>query len=399
METTTPVNASASAPRPSSGKLLRRLHLLVGLSVGALFVVIGLSGSILLWRTELEGLLYPQLTHSTSSGPVDFDRCFAAASAYDPAQPVHMLRISTRADATFEWSIWPKGPDGKKLTKIVYMDPHTCVVLGTRGPKLDVMSWLVQFHHTLLSPVVGPWLQLATAVGVLFLAISGILQWWPATWSWGRVKPRASARPLHYSIGFWASCFFVLIALSGAYMAWKSTVDKALIHDPVAMGTDGQSAPGRSPRTGETPVRGGKKPLSMNAIVAAVLAAQREAQVKRITIPGKETDPIPVQYRLPDEHGRANENQAFVRIGVDGTPRVTVTMETHDASAMRKLLTMLEGIHFGEIAGMASRLIWTLLGICPAVLFGSGWLIWRRRIHAERRGVQARVIKESREGV
>jgi uncharacterized iron-regulated membrane protein len=106
-----------------------------------------------------------------------------------------------------------------------------------------------------------------------------------------------------------------------------------------------------------------------------------------------------VQYRLPDEHGRANENQAFVRIGVDGTPRVTVTMETHDASAMRKLLTMLEGIHFGEIAGMASRLIWTLLGICPAVLFGSGWLMWRRRIHAERRGVQARFINESREGV
>jgi uncharacterized iron-regulated membrane protein len=182
--------------------LLVTLHLWLGLTLGAVLVLIGLSGSAMIFRYELERAFFPSLTHSTGSGTGDLDACLAAAQAVNSQKSVRTLRWPVNVDGTQEWLTIPAGQTTKEQATMVYTDPHTCTVLGTRGPRKDVMSWVVNFHHALLLGKNGRYLQTCVALAAIFLAISGLIQWWPNSFTWSRLQPRARARPLHYAVGF-----------------------------------------------------------------------------------------------------------------------------------------------------------------------------------------------------
>jgi len=160
---------------PNNRSLLVTLHLWLGLSLGALLVLIGLSGSAMIFRYELERVFFPSLTHSNTAGTVDLDACLAAAQAINPQKSVRTLRLPVDSDGTFEWLTIPIGQTTKEQATTVYTDPHTCAVLGTRGPRKDVMSFLVNFHHALLLGKNGAYLQTCVALATIFMAISGLI--------------------------------------------------------------------------------------------------------------------------------------------------------------------------------------------------------------------------------
>src|SRR5260370_27280384 len=84
---------------PSRRSLLLQLHLWLGLSVGALLVLIGLSGSAMIFRFELERLCFPALMH-THSKPrtLNFDACMKAAREVNVAKTVPVCASPVRAD-------------------------------------------------------------------------------------------------------------------------------------------------------------------------------------------------------------------------------------------------------------------------------------------------------------
>lgn len=49
------------------------------------------------------------------------------------------------------------------------------------------------------------------------------------------------------------------------------------------------------------------------------------------------------------------------------------------------VLRTLVGWHFGRFGGMTGRLIWVVLGLIPAVLFVTGFIMWRMRVARRRR--------------
>jgi uncharacterized iron-regulated membrane protein len=225
----------AGTSTPSRRSLLLQLHLWLGLSLGALLVLIGLSGSAMIFRFDLERLCFPALMH-THSKPrtLNFDACMKAAREVNVAKIVRSVRLPVRAADTLEWLTIPAGETTKVHATYVYTDPFTCSVLGTRGPKKDVMSFLVGFHHALFLAKTGSIIQIVVALATVTLIVTGLILWLPKTWTWSRVRPRTSARPLHYAIGFWAFLPLLIIAPTGAYMAWRVEITQALLHEPTA---------------------------------------------------------------------------------------------------------------------------------------------------------------------
>ena len=113
-----PVSLSArtNAPRGagtlpfSRRSLLLQIHLWLGLSLGALLALIGLSGSAMIFRFELERLCFPALMHTHSEpGPLNFDACMKAARAVNAAKTVRSVRLPVRAADTLEWLTIPAG--------------------------------------------------------------------------------------------------------------------------------------------------------------------------------------------------------------------------------------------------------------------------------------------------
>jgi uncharacterized iron-regulated membrane protein len=231
------------------------------------------------------------------------------------------------------------------------------------------MSWVVNFHHGLLLGKRGAYLQTCVALAAIFLAISGLIQWWPSRWTWSRLQPRAHARPLHYAVGFWAMWPLLLIAPTAVFMAWRTEINKALLGDgnpAIAAGVKRTAAS-----------------LSLDSVMTTARAAQPDATWRVLTLPQKPTEPYSITYQLPGEYGRTGGNQMSLELQPDGTALVIATTELHSDSRMRRLLHELMQIHYGEFGGITTRLLWCVTGFAPAVLFFSGLLMWRRRVHAQ----------------
>jgi uncharacterized iron-regulated membrane protein len=358
----------------SRRSLLLQIHLWLGLSVGALLVLIGLSGSAMIFRFELERLCFPALmgTHS-EPGPLNFDACMKAARAMNAAKTVRSVRLPVRADDTLEWLTVPAGETTKVHATYVYTDPFTCSVLGTRGPKKDVMSFLVNFHHALFLGKAGAVIQVVVTLTTVALVVIGLILWLPKTWTWSRVSPRANARPLHYAIGFWAFLPLLIIAPTGAYMAWRVEITQALLHEPTAkpVVSSPKATPAAEPPSGY-----------LNAAIATARQARPEAVLRSVTLPQKVGGGVSILYQLPGEYGRAANNTMTLKPTKDGSLRVASIVESRSGSKLRRLLNGLMEVHYGEFAGSGSRLLWCATGFAPAVLFGSGLLMWRRRLRS-----------------
>jgi uncharacterized iron-regulated membrane protein len=342
--------------------------------VGALLVLIGLSGSAMIFRFDLERLCFPALMHTHSEpGTLNFDACMKAAREVNAAKTVRSVRLPVRADETFEWLTVPAGETTKVHATYVYTDPFTCSVLGTRGPKKDLMSFLVNFHHALFLGKAGAVIQVVVALTTVALVVIGLILWLPKTWTWSRVRPRASARPVHYAIGFSAFLPLLIIAPTGAYMAWRVEITQALLHEPTAkpVVSSPKTTPPAEPPSGY-----------LNAAIAAARQARPEAVLRSVTLPQKVGGGISILYQLPGEHGRAANNTMTLKPTKDGSLRVASIAESRRGSKLRRLLNGLMEVHYGEFAGIGSRLLWCVTGFAPAALFGSGLLMWRRRLHS-----------------
>lgn len=373
------------SPAAKKRSLLVTLHLWLGLSLGLLLVLIGLSGSAMIFRYELERAFFPSLTHSTGSGPGDLDACLTAVQAVSPQRSVRSLRLPANTDGTLEWLTIPIGRTTKEHAITVYTDPHTCTVLGARGPRKDGMSFLVNFHHGLLLGKNGAYLQTCVAMAAIFLAISGLIQWWPKSWSWSRVRPRASARPLHYAIGFWAMWPLLFIAVTAIYMAWRLEINKSLIGEPIARISAPAKMRGEAAKSHDAVVSVGHSTasLTLQALIAAARAAEPDATWRVLTLPQKPRDPFTITYQLPGEYGRTGNNLISLKQKPDGRAQVIAVSRLRQSSRMKRFLAELMQIHYGEFGGIVVRLIWCVTGFMPAVLFFSGLLMWRRRLLAE----------------
>jgi uncharacterized iron-regulated membrane protein len=378
--------ASSATSAPSRRPLLFQLHFWLGLSLGGLLALIGLSGSMMVFRFELERLFFPTLTHTRSvPSPMNFDACMSAARNLNPAKTVRSVRLPIQPDETLEWLTIPVGETVKLHATYVYTDPFTCSVLGTRGPQKDVMSFLVNFHHALFLAKTGNAIQVLVALAVVTMVVTGLILWLPAKWTWSRIRPRASARPLHYAIGFWASLPFLVIAPTGAYMAWRTEITQALLHEPTVKRT--ASSPKASPAE-----------LSLNSAIATAHQTRPNAVLRSVTIPQKAGGAITILYQLPDEYGRAANNTMTIESAKDGSVQATKIVEARSGSTLRRLLNELMQVHYGEFAGISSRLLWCAIGFAPSVLFTSGLLMWRRRLRsreAVRQALAARAALRS----
>ncbi len=120
----------------------------------------------------------------------------------------------------------------------VLVDPVSLKLLGSselirRGP---VMAFMVRIHEFLMMsdriglPAVG-W----TAVAMTFMALSGIILWWPRKGRWlAAFLVKRGARglrlhlDLHHAAGIWGLLIFLVLSVSGIYLAFPQTVSGAV---------------------------------------------------------------------------------------------------------------------------------------------------------------------------
>ncbi|MFN3303396.1 MAG: PepSY-associated TM helix domain-containing protein [Roseateles sp.] len=376
-------------------KLFTLLHRWVGLLAGLLLVLLGLTGSLMVWQASLDAALNPgwfrapaQACTATSQ-PVA--RTLALLAEHVPGARAQTVVAPREPGAAY--LVWePRRPDTGWRTEH-FIDPHCGRYLGSRergAIRFDAahaVPMLYELHKHLLGGDTG---HIVVGVAGLLLAgltLTGLWLSWPRTAgprlkAWGQaLRVRWQGPParrwyeLHRASGLWLLPVALVVSLTGAALVFPNPT------------RDGVAAVLPLQRLAKLPkTTSGAATAPSLGPDAWVEAAQQEfpaARWSRLTLAGN--GPVEVRLLQPGELRASTGN---TRVRLDRQGRVLERYDPLAAPAGNQLVDSFFPLHSGEALGLAARLLWTAFGLLPAALLATGaWLWWRRR---QRRAAQPR---------
>ncbi|MBR1176011.1 PepSY domain-containing protein [Bradyrhizobium sp. KB893862 SZCCT0404] len=353
-------------------------HRWLGLAGGIVMVLIGLTGSFIVFYREIDAALNPALyTPAAPEQRVALSEVIRAAAAADPA-PIATILAPDRT-----WPVWivihthetAAGRYPNRWTTMV--DPSNGNVLGRRDYVNAFALKVYRLHYTLL---LYEWWgrELVGVAGftLLGLTVSGLFLWWrkPGRF-WRSVSVRKNvsllrfALDLHGAAGFWALLVLLGLSVTGVGIVFPDVVR------PI-VGLVSQLTPDPAPRIAAPPSAGAPL-LSPDAIMQRAQEAKPGRAVAMLNPPTATRNTWRVQFR-PD--GADPAVRARGAIWLDPWSGAVVQDRTPDALSLgdRYLAEQL-WIHNGATFGLPGRLLVFAAGFAPLVLFVSGAIMWLKR--------------------
>lgn len=224
-----------------------QVHLWVGIAIGLYVVMLSLTGSVLVYRDELDrALRTPRPQFERGRQVLTSEQMREKVSAAYPGWTIDSIsdRVSRR-NPTIEARLVRDG-----VNQDVLFNPYTGVVLGpsqTRGERF--ILWLARLHDELLFDREGRWWNGFFSAVFTVLVVTGLVVWWPGVSRWKRslgVKVTSGWKrfnwDLHSALGFWLFLFMLMWGVSGWYLG---------IPDPATNLVDWLSDPDAIDRPGD----------------------------------------------------------------------------------------------------------------------------------------------------
>ncbi len=349
-------------------------HRWLGLSVGLILSFIGLSGSALVFRTELDARLNPSLLRvEPLKSKVSWQSTHVAVRSAFPSAEINFLFAAKTPDVPHEF--WLE--DGKQR---VYVDPYRGTILGHRTATSGFFPWLYESHTHLFAGEIGEKISGWCGLVLASLSVSGLILWWPrrmrpANWRhvfrlhW-KTKTAGKIYEAHRWGGFWLSGFLLMSSLSGAALVWPepaANVMNFLLRSETA-------------QTKKTPKATSGNSLPLDELVRRANVAFPEGDVTRISFPTKSGAPLIIRKRLASElHPNGLNN-----IALDpATGEVLSQNDVREATRAQRVLNLRFPLHIGLWGGtylsFLSRIVQVFIGFTPAFFFVTGLLVWWRK--------------------
>ncbi len=364
-------------------------HLWIGLLLGLYFVLMGLTGSLLVFRQELDTALEARLLRvEPQEEKAPLSKVLQAieaqygkkASRLTLYEPPHR---SLEAMVSF----------GKGESRQVYVNPYTTEVLGDRRSDSALVGFVLKLHMNLTFGKPGQTVSAYLALVVAWLLLTGWILWWPSNrkqlrhrlWVARKGTLKRKIHDLHNVFGLYSFPLLLVLVLTGTTFTFKKPIEKALYR-----------------LTGEKPSRDSSPKSSEGQMrtldeLYAIADAAAPGRTSYVFLPSRPGQTLRLLKELPG--GASLRRRA--RVVVD-----PVTAEILEVSGIDQPLakTISEGfapIHFGHWGGWFSRALSFLAGLAPVGLFITGiWkYVYRRRARKVLRQKVASGASQSLEGV
>lgn len=359
-----PVHAATSG-RTARGlrHWLRKLHLWLGLSVGTVYALIALSGSVLALQGPLLRAAHPKLAAHALPTPtqeaVVLERIAREWSSRG-------LRSADLPDAELPvWQLYFNGGVRR------YLDPASGELLLTRTPDNDVLLALRDWHTHLLAGHAGEtWLGVL-GWSSLFMLISGAVLWWPRRgWLLAHLKPHAQP-PVrrwltwHRSFGALSLPVVLLVTLTGTLMCYHAGTRQAL------QGLFGDTPEPPQPTT----IALRPDPIDWPAVLAAARLALPGATLGRLSFPSERDGSVTLRVHVPGEWNPTGRSVVWIDpyqarvLGVSDATRADTGAQVNNA---------VYPLHAGT-TGPLWRTLVIVSGLLPPFFLITGFLFWRGR--------------------
>ena len=357
------------------------LHLYVALVLCLPLIVIGVTGSVLVYDGEIQSWLDPeQIVRVTSTGPTaSLDRLVAAAQAVAPSGG-RVASISLPSEDGLPASV---GFGGGRGAPSVLLDPVTAEVVGNRsgpprqpGLMLDIFLLHANFLSGMQGRAIVGWLGIAMCV----LGFSGLIMWWPRRGRYAQaftvargIRGRRLLSELHSVTGIWSLVVFMIVSFSGVYLAFPQQTNTAIRS---LFQTEAPANAVRDLRVASE----GRAALPLDQIAAIASAAAPGSRLRAVAIP---TQPdLPYRVTLAPEGLVVNGGPA-ISVYVDPyAGRAISVLDPASYPFVEQIVAWQRPLHEGEGLGPVFKFLVFLSGVLPLVFSVTGvwmWLKKRRR--------------------
>lgn len=367
-------------------KLWLQVHWWIGLFAGAMFVLIGLTGSTLVFYQALDAWLNPErLTTSGRGSHRSFDEMVTAArmALPDVPGPYVLLLPSDNQGVVVAWFRKSSGEGGRAQEIEVAIDPYRSIVLSKdRMWGSTPVSFVYEFHQALLLETVGETILGVFALFLLLSVTTGLYLWWPRP---GRIREAFTMKPdgsrlrslydLHKLSGISGALILLVLAFTGLYLEFPAYVSplvgsiSALPEEPVLRSDTGSE----------------RRPIPVDRAVTIARSNFPSGELKWIGLPQQQDDVYQIGLRQPEEVRRSGGDSIVWLDQYSG--EILHTRDWHRLTGGETFIAWLFPLHNGEAFGLIGRWIVFVTGFIPSVLYATALRMWwlKRKAHVRRR--------------
>ncbi|MBF9141201.1 PepSY-associated TM helix domain-containing protein [Hymenobacter properus] len=403
----------------------RTVHLWLGLASGLVIVWVCLTGCVLAFEKELEQAWHSEryFVAPASTPRLALAQVAEAVRAYKPKAKIGSFKVYADPTRTVEVSLAgaPEGGKGsagrpgsaaaeQKATEKragqpaeggpgkgpskggkggkggegggprVFVNPYTGAVTGELNPRDNFFKTVEMLHRGLVAGKVGKLVMGISASMFLFILATGIVLWWPTARKafsarlkvkWGSSWKRLN-HDFHIVLGFYASVFLFVIALTGVGMSfdWVGEGINKLTHSPLKRPEAPESA---------APVGAGAPAFAADAVLALARQQAPDAEFYALQLPKDPKGSIRVAVLRP---GAITEN-ATDEVYLDQYSGQVISGQTYAQRPLgQRIRGLFKPVHTGAIFGWPTKalaLVMTLLGATFPVTGTIMWLNRRRK--------------------
>lgn len=374
-------------------KVVVFLHLCIGLALGFYFSLLGLTGSALIFKSELHRLFKPSIYYVVppeNSTRLSLDKLAQVFKDNHPDISIASLGLPVAASDVLIVGYRAAEPGQKKGQSMqALIDPYTGKVLAEQLSGGWFFRTLHNLHAKLLLDDLGAAINRYGVLAIFALLLSGVWLWWPSITGVGeplklskvlsQFKQKLSVKlsgsfnrktfDIHNVVGFFTAgilLVFVVTACSELWHEQVAAIVAGLTGGPVEPDKKGAGTERKGPQA--KGLQTNESPPSYDAMLATAKSA------------------------LPNMVAVAITDKLGVRMLSHGEPYVvprcvTVVVNQSDASLRRvedpaklplgqQIMAWLLPVHFGQwgpgISYYFVKAVWFVVGLCPSILFGSG---------------------------
>lgn len=365
-------------------KLIRNIHLWLGMASGLVIFVVCMTGCIYAYQKEWVELIYPEIFVESSGAKASLSDLVGTYQKQYPERKVYRIYEfkNDPTHATILLTLY------KGVYYFDYVNPYTHAFLFSRDLTKDFFFFILALHMRLSMGEVGHYIVGGSVLVFLVSLMTGLVLWFPKNPKVFKTKKGRQSRfglkrkvalkrriyDLHNVLGFYAATFLLIIALTG--LGWTFKWFDAFLYRAVTF-----------EKKSEIPEIQLDKDVPFQVQSLDVLSRQIDKYAKNhqhyiyyLPFTGKNYLKV-VQYRGEERFG--DSNTIFANPATGNIVKVAMDAQK---TAGDKFKSLYYELHTGSILGLLGKTLAFVVSLVGASLPITGlWMYFSRKRRRQRR--------------